>query len=336
MDRVISLNQLFSTSSFLKTIEESFASIPESDIRLLEEIIDSSIDEIGRFVTIDNDDIQQMIITRYFRNEFEGQINHLNRVDLPGEVSLTIKKDNVNVTIKTNECCALADHVGIQHDAIYIDSPFIIDDVQQYYRRNIRRSFSSGVHHRSNLRYRLAKVTDNTVIEEAIIKQKINTIMAAINKIVLGEFRENKEDLIFIEHDIQKPIALSNISAGLKVFLIIKRLLETGEIKNKGVLIFDEPEIHLHPDWQLKFAEILILLQKEFNLTILLTTHSPYFLEAVEVYGKKYDIGDRCNYYLAEIKGDIADVREVNGNLNDIYKQLAGPFWKLENIAFGD
>jgi predicted ATPase len=112
--------------------------------------------------------------------------------------------------------------------------------------------------------------------------------------------------------------------------------LETGEIKNKGVLILDEPEIHLHPGWQLKFAEILILLQKEFDLTILLTTHSPYFLEALEVYGKKHGIDDRCNYYLAESKGDTADVREVNGNINDIYKQLAEPFRKLENIAFGD
>jgi AAA15 family ATPase/GTPase len=186
------------------------------------------------------------------------------------------------------------------------------------------------------LLYRLGNVTDNTVIEEAIIKQKTNTIMAAVNKIVFGEFRENKDDLLFVEHDIQKPIALSNLSAGLKVFLIIKRLLETGEIKERGVLILDEPEIHLHPDWQLKFAEILVLLQKEFNLTILLATHSPYFLEALEVYGKKHGIGDRCNYYLAEIKDDASDVREVNSNLNDIYKQLAAPFRKLEDMAFGD
>jgi AAA15 family ATPase/GTPase len=336
MDRVIALNQSFSAASLLEIVKDSFSPIPEDDIKELNDIINTSIDEIGRFVTISNGDIQQTIITRYFRNEFEGQANHLNRVDLPGEVSLTIKGKNISVTIRANECSTFEDHVGIQHDAIYIDSPFVVDNVQQQYRRGISRRVPSNVHHRQNLVYRLAGVTDNTIIEEAVIKQKINTIVADINKIVAGEFRETKDDLVFIEHGMQKPIELSNLSAGLKVFIIIKRLLETGEIKNKGVLIFDEPEIHLHPDWQLKFAEVLILLQKEFNLTILVTTHSPYFLEALEVYGKKYGIDNRCNYYLAEIKSDAADVREVNGNTNDIYRQLAGPFRKLENIAFGD
>jgi predicted ATPase len=336
MERIISLYQSFSASSFLGIIKESFSSIPEDDLKKLDHVINASIDEIGRFVTISNNDIQQMIVTRYFRNEFEGQINHLNRVDMPGEVTLTIKEKDVSVIINANECSAFMNSVGIQHDAIYFDSPFIIDNVQQYYRRGIQRKFPSNVHHRQNLAYRLASVTDNTVIEEAVIKQKINAIATDVNKIVAGEFRETKDDLFFIEHDLQKPIALSNLSAGLKVFVIIKRLLEIGKIRDKGVLIFDEPEIHLHPDWQLKLAELLILLQKEFNLNILLTTHSPYFLEALEVFGKKYDITDRCNFYITEINGDVANTRDVNGSLTDIYKQLAEPFRKLENIAFGD
>jgi hypothetical protein len=193
MDRIISLNKSFSVSSFLKTIKDSFISIPEKDMRRLNDIVDDSINEIGHFVTIDNDDIQQMIVTRYFRNEFEGQINHLNRADLAGDISLTIKGENVDVTIKGNECCTFSDRVGIQHDAIYIDSPFVVDSVQQSYRRGIHR----GINHRSDLLYRLAKITDNTVIEEAVIKQKINAITATINTIVAGEFSENKDDLLF-------------------------------------------------------------------------------------------------------------------------------------------
>jgi predicted ATPase len=336
MERIVSLEQSFSASSFLEIIKDSFASIPENDTKLLNEIIDTSIDEIGHFVTIGSNEIQRMIITRYFRNEFEGQINHLNELDLAGNVLLTIKKENVEVTMKNNECRSFIDNVGILYGAIYIDSPFIIDNVQQYYRYRSRQALPSGASHSLDLRYRLGKVTDNTVIKEAIIKQKINTIVSAVNKIVAGEFRENKDDLLFFEHNLQKPIALSNLSAGLKVFVIIKRLLETGAINNNGVLIMDEPEIHLHPDWQLKFVEILVLLQKEFNLNILLATHSPYFLEAIEVYAKKYGISDHCNYYLAEVKDDTADVREVSGNLNDVYKQLADPFRKLENIALED
>jgi AAA15 family ATPase/GTPase len=336
VDRILSLNEPFSEDSILEVIEESQSSIPEDEMKRFKKIIYKSIDELKHAITVNNTEIQETIITRYFRNEFQGQINHLNKLDLAGNVFLDIKKENIEVVIENNQCCAFVDLVGIVHDAIYIDSPFVIDEIRQYYRYRNHRVPPSGASHRLDLRYRLGRVTDNTVIEEAIIKQKINTIVSAVNKIVAGEFKEDKNDLLFVEYDLQKPIALSNLSAGLKVFVIIKRLLENGQIREKGVLILDEPEIHLHPDWQLKFAEILVLLQKEFNLTILLTTHSPYFLEAIEVYGKKHGVDDRCNYYLAEVKDDTADVREVNGNLNDIYRQLASPFRKLENIALED
>jgi predicted ATPase len=336
MDRVLSLNESFSEDSLLKVIEEFFGSISADEMKYFKKTVHKHIDELERSITISNTEIQQTIITRYFRNEFEGQINHLNTPDSTGSVLLSIKNENVEVIIENNRCRIFADGVGIQHDAIYIDSPFVVDNIQHRYRSGIRRTSPSGVQHRSDLLYRLANVTDNTIIEEAVIKQKINTIVTAVNKIVGGEFRENKDDLLFIENNIQKPIVLSNISAGLKVFLIIKRLLETGQIREKGILILDEPEIHLHPDWQLKFAEMLVLLQKEFSLTILLTTHSPYFLEALEVYGTKYDIGSRCNYYVAETEGDTADVREVNDNIDEIYSQLAAPFRKLENMAFGN
>lgn len=72
----------------------------------------------------------------------------------------------------------------------------------------------------------------------------------------------------------------------MKSFIIIKTLLQNGSIDENGIIILDEPEIHLHPEWQLKFAEIIVLLQKEFGLNILLNTHSPYFLNAIEVYSK--------------------------------------------------
>jgi predicted ATPase len=120
----------------------------------------------------------------------------------------------------------------------------------------------------------------------------------------------------------------------MKPFLIIKRLLEVGAVKEGGVLVFDEPEIHLHPEWQLKYAELLVLLQKEFKLNILLTTHSPYFLNAIEVYSQKHGSVESCNYYLSETQGDACSLQEVTGDLTLIYEKLAKPFQKLENLRY--
>ena len=305
----------------------------------------SDIDNIAVFIkrslTVSDIDIQKIVITHYFENEFERRINHVNKPDSAGSVSLVIKGRNVDVTIRRNECDEFIDNVGIRHNAIYIDNPFVLDDIQlrnkEYSSSNFYRKYGSNINHRRNLINRLEKEhSENTVIEEVIINQKITGILSNINKITNGEFIEKKEDLMFIESGLKKPVPLFNVSAGLKTFLIIKRLLELGEIKERNILILDEPEIHLHPAWQLQFAEILVLLQKEFNLTILLTTHSPYFLNAIEVYSEAYEIKEQTNFYLAKSNGDTSDVREVTGTIDTIYKQLAMPFQELEDISYGD
>ena len=91
------------------------------------------------------------------------------------------------------------------------------------------------------------------------------------------------------------------------------------------------PEIHLHPEWQLLFAELIVLIQKEFGVHILLNTHSPYFLNAIEVYAVKYGINDRCKYYLASSQDDISTIGDVTNNIELIYSKLARPLQELEN-----
>ena len=136
--------------------------------------------------------------------------------------------------------------------------------------------------------------------------------------------------------DAKQNIDVKNISTGLKTFIIIKTLLKNGEIGENSTLILDEPEIHLHPEWQIVFAEIIVLLQKEFNMNILINTHSPYFLEAIEVYSEKYKIDMICKYYLAENSGNISTISDVTKSTELIYKKLAKPFQTLENVRFSD
>jgi predicted ATPase len=109
-----------------------------------------------------------------------------------------------------------------------------------------------------------------------------------------------------------------------------------GFIQQNGTIILDEPEIHLHPEWQVFFAEIIVLMQKEFGLHVLLNTHSPYFLRAIEVYSNKYKIADRCNYYSADNKGDYAEITNVNKSIAKIYAKLSSPFQKLEDERWSD
>jgi AAA15 family ATPase/GTPase len=337
IDKILNLKDTFSADKFREIMIGSTNELTENDELLVDRVIHKSIDELERYVNLNDVEIKKIIINRYFRNEFLGQINHINRLDVPGEVSLTIKGQQVNVTLSENECTDLRDEVCIIHDAIYIDTPFVLDDVGRIRGGSPGNfSLSNNINHRRNLFIRLREDNETAVITEAIVKQKLDNVQKIINTMADGNFIRTENSLTFSDRSMKQPIALQNISTGMKIFLIIKRLLEQNQIKEKDVLIFDEPEIHLHPEWQIKFAEVLILLQKEFNLTILLTTHSPYFLHAIEVYSDKYSIKDKLNCYLAESDGDISVVRDVTENIDSIYKQLAQPFQKLEDVKYED
>ena len=59
------------------------------------------------------------------------------------------------------------------------------------------------------------------------------------------------------------------------------QLLEKGGFLRQGnIVIIDEPEVHLHPKWQLLYAEIIICLVQQ-GTHVIVTTHSPYILEAL-------------------------------------------------------
>ena len=118
--------------------------------------------------------------------------------------------------------------------------------------------------------------------------------------------------------------------------ILLKQLLYSGHLEENGLLILDEPEVHLHPAWQILFAEIIVLLQKEFGMHILLTTHSPYFLRAVEVYSARYRIADRCKYYLADLEGEDAVFRDVTTATDEIYQKLVLPFEELQRMIYDE
>ena len=108
------------------------------------------------------------------------------------------------------------------------------------------------------------------------------------------------------------------------------------EANMDGILILDEPEIHLHPDWQLVFARLIVLLHKEFNLHIMLNTHSPYFLNAIEVFSHRYGVAEKCKYYLAEDSERTASITDVSNNIEIIYDRLSRPFQLLENERYNN
>ena len=100
------------------------------------------------------------------------------------------------------------------------------------------------------------------------------------------------------------------------------------------MVILDEPEIHLHPQWQIAYAELIVLLQKHFDLSVIVTTHSPYFVDALNLFSCKYGTDGKVNYYLSSNSGNKVIMDCVNGQIELIYKKMASPIQILDTLRY--
>lgn len=120
-------------------------------------------------------------------------------------------------------------------------------------------------------------------------------------------------------------IQIKNVASGMKIFLLLYRLIENGSLKENSWILIDEPESNLHPDWHLKLAEILILLKIKMNIRIILSSHSPYFMRALEVKMADYGILDCGTFYLMEERNQGFVAKDVTAHTEEIYRQLYQP-----------
>ncbi len=162
----------------------------------------------------------------------------------------------------------------------------------------------------------------------------LKQIDAFIDDVIHGSFIPDGENRELTFRDDQIPSSsfrMCNVASGVKVFAILRRLVQNRSLKENDVLVIDEPETGLHPEWQIKLARLLILMAKKMNMRILLTTHSLYFLRTVEVLSSEMDLGDRTCYYLMkkESDGPLYSACPVTGKTEEIYRELYRPLEEL-------
>ena len=153
-----------------------------------------------------------------------------------------------------------------------------------------------------------------------------------IKEILGGEIRKENGELFFVRDNGFKS-HMKNTSSGVKQVAIIQTLLMNNELEENSFLIMDEPEVNLHPEWQIKFAKILVLLVKELDLSIYIASHSPFFIEAIQLYSQYYDLIDDSFFYLTQMAEDGYDIVDVDSNnLEEIYRNLGQPYDILDEI----
>ena len=309
----------FDRNKLIKLIQENRNFI---SIEYLGEVSEKIFD----ILNIKDEEYLENTISYILNNEFDNQINTIWSDDL-GEIALKIKENELKLKIKNNKVIKIENKINLRSEVIYIDDPFVIDNLNEYKWRDI----NYLENHKESLETKLIREkNEKTFSEKIIAKNNLQQITEKLKEVINGKIKFNQGKWIY-ELENNKELNLKNLSAGLKSFAILKRLIENGNLEEKGIVILDEPEIHLHPEWQIKFAELIVLLQKEFKMHILLTTHSPYFLKAIQVYSKKYKISNKCKYYMSELDGEQAVLVDKTNKTDDLFYKLAISFENLMN-----
>lgn len=291
--------------------------------------IDDIADRIIEVLRISDNIIFNSVVNKKMNAEFKGQLLNIYS-KLEGIISLNIRDKELSVKVLEDSVFASGLDYSLHTEAIYIDDPYVIDDANLITIK--RKTIYSG--HREQLMYKLIRKSNNaSVVDEIVVENRFEKIYEKLLTVCGGNIvRQKNGQLGYILKNSDRPLSVDNLSTGLKTFVILKTLLTNGTIETNGTIILDEPEIHLHPEWQLLFAELIVLLNKEFDLNILLNTHSPYFLRAIQVYSAKYEISDLCKYYMSEFdEEENIYFTDVSDNIDKIFEKLAKPLQRLED-----
>ena len=173
----------------------------------------------------------------------------------------------------------------------------------------------------------------NEYLKEPLGGNYVGIIKDTIQKEILhGEavYDEDaiEEDLTFKRED-GKVFELLDCATGVKSFSILQLLYKNGYLRNDTLLIVDEPEAHLHPQWIVEYARLMLLLHKELGVKFFIASHSTDMVGALKGIAPVYNIDD-LNFYVAEATDDLCfnyrsladDVEPIFASFNKSYEKL--------------
>ncbi|CAM1359962.1 conserved hypothetical protein [Tenacibaculum sediminilitoris] len=162
------------------------------------------------------------------------------------------------------------------------------------------------------------KKNKNEFFSNLISKEIIN------GDVVLDDSILGMNDFVFKRPD-GKTFNLLDCATGIKSFSIIQLLLKNGTINNKTLLIIDEPESHLHPQWIIEYARLIVLLNKHIGVSFFIASHNPDMVSALKIIAEKEKTLEKLNFYLAEKenkKSNLYNYKDLGTDIEPIFESF--------------
>lgn len=203
-------------------------------------------------------------------------------------------------------------------DVIYIESPLVTSMEWSDGRLSLKGNFAS-LH-----TYKRTHVNEDEIAD-------------AFAKVMRGSVRLKKspsgrQRWMYCRAD-KKEFPLVECATGLKAFSLLSTLYAHGCLNSETVLIIDEPEAHLHPQWVVEYAKMIVSLVSTFGVRTLIASHDPDMINALQAFASARGIEDRTHFYQAIPDGGAAsycykyldrkmDVGRIFDTFNKVYPAI--------------
>lgn len=195
------------------------------------------------------------------------------------------------------------------HRVIYIDTPMALA------------CESSSNYFWSTLKERLLRKAqyDFSSPKKREIEKYIQKIIGGNVGVQKGRF--NDDELHYIREEDGLNVEIKDTATGLKSFAYIITLLNNGYLDDRTLMIIDEPEAHLHPQWVVEFARVLVRLHSMLGVKILINSHNPDMVAAIQSIASKEKVLENTVFYLAEKHKDTIqyDFRNLGHEIDEIF-----------------
>ena len=168
----------------------------------------------------------------------------------------------------------------------------------------------------------------------ALNHQEISQYLS--EKILKGEtaYSEKSSSLIYRRND-GKTFDLSESATGVQAFAFLQLLLKNG-LNDRSLIIIDEPEAHLHPQWIVEYAKVLVELNKKTKASFFIATHSTDMVSALRYISEKEETLDNLTYYRAvpsDADAYTYDYQDMGTDIEPIFESFNKSYELIEKYG---
>lgn len=199
----------------------------------------------------------------------------------------------------------------------YIDTPMVIGMDVSPYQPSYWQELNELLRQQPRQGY---KKTINDLISRNILRGEASYTADLLS----GGFKYKRLD--------GREFDLLECATGVKSFSLLQLLLKNLFLDEKTLLIIDEPEAHLHPQWIVEYARLLVLLHKTMGVKFFIASHSTDMVSALRYLSEKEGILEKLAFYVAtEVEGSPdrfsykflgQDIEPIFNSFNKSYEQL--------------